>query len=264
MSTRILSYNNAYKSHSNLILVITGYIGCNDPSASTVALADLSLLFAGCKADLASMNSTIKKHEAIAKQYNTSLGMYESGSGMMELNTILSGTGSETPGATDKYIAMNKDVRFYDVYKDYYRLYDTFNMTENCHYSFIGAYSKYGPWLLLEYMTQSVADAHRYRAFMELINETRINTTNYIDNPSCFNANYTRNDSCNGNGVCIATDYCQCDSGFFGSTCVPFDVNKPGEDLFLKLDSRIVYILLKLYPTYTQSQIATLASNRIV
>jgi hypothetical protein len=99
---------------------------------------------------------------------STSLGMYESGSHLMELNTILGG-GVETPGATDKYIAWNRDQRMYKVFMDYYRLFNEFNVTENCHYGYVAKPSKYGSWNLFEYQNQSEADAPRYRAIVDII-----------------------------------------------------------------------------------------------
>ena len=51
-STNILSYQNAYKSHSNIILAVTGYISCGDPTALSVAVNDLSVTLKGCDTDL--------------------------------------------------------------------------------------------------------------------------------------------------------------------------------------------------------------------
>ena len=70
---------------------------------------------------------------------------------------------------------MNEDLRMYDVYKKYYRMFNRLNLTENCHYGYVALPSKYGSWDLLEYQDQNVSFAHRYRAIMELIDETRIN-----------------------------------------------------------------------------------------
>ena len=187
--------------------------------------------------------------------------MYESGSGMMEYSAIV--TGETTPGATEKYIAMNKDPQFYQVYLNYYNMYDSFNMTENCHYAFVGLYSKYGPWLLLEYMTQSPADAHRYRAILDIINQTRL-PVKVIPAAQCYGLIYNQSAACNANGVCIDQDTCVCDANFYGQTCVPFNVNDPNVDYFANIDPRIVYILFMLFPTLSKVEIATLASNRIV
>ena len=62
--------------------------------------------------------------------------MYESGSGMVEYNAMM--TGSATPGATDKYIAFHRDTRIANVYLEYYMMYDSFNLTENCHFAYVG------------------------------------------------------------------------------------------------------------------------------
>lgn len=187
--------------------------------------------------------------------------MYESGSGLMEYSAIVDG--STTPGATEKYIAMNKDPQFYQVYMDYYKMYDTFNMTENSHFAFVGKYSKYGPWLLLEYMYQNPKEAPRYRAIMDLINQTRL-PVQKIPEVKCFSLMYNQTAACNANGVCVDQDTCICDDSFYGQTCVPFNPDQTNVDYFANVDPRIVYILLMLFLSFSQIEIATLASNRIV
>lgn len=258
ISTRILAYNNLYKSHSRIMLAITGYIECASPGAAKVAITSLDDLFPGCSKDLPKMKSLIAQHASIAKQYGVDIGMYESGSSLMEYQAIV--TGKTTPGATEKYIAWNKDSRFYNVYLDYYRMFDSFNMSENSHFANIGAYSKYGPWLLLEYQNQPISEAHRYLAYMAMINETRANFTVYKD-PYCYNLFYNDSLACNGNGHCQDNNLCVCDEGFYGNDCVPFNSDS---DLFANVDSRIVFILFQINDSYSQMQVATLASNRLL
>lgn len=258
ISTRILTYNNLYKSHSRIMLAITGYIGCGEPGAAKVAITSLDDLFPGCSLDIPNMKSITEKHASIAKQYGVGIGMYESGSSLMEYQAIV--TGQTTPGATEKYIAWNKDNRFYNVYLDYYRMFDKFNMSENNHFANIGAYSKYGPWLLLEYQNQPISTAYRYLAYMAMINETRANFTVYKD-PHCYKLFYNDSLACNGNGYCQDNDLCVCDEDFYGNDCVPFNSDS---DLFANVDSRIVFILFQINDSYSQIQVATLASNRLL
>lgn len=221
----------------------------------------MSVLFAGCDKDLPNVKEIIQKHYAIAKKYNISLGMYESGSGLMEASAISSG--SVTPGASDKYIAMNKDPRFYDVYMNFYKMYDSFNLVEDCHFAYVSSYSIYGPWLLLEYQYQDISEAHRYRAIFDLINITRANFTQLSD-PKCFDLLFNESTACNANGVCLGMDICECNSGFYGEQCVPYDLNNFNGDYFENVDPRLVFILSTLLPDFTQDRLATLASNRIV
>ncbi len=113
VSTRILSFENVYKSHPNILLAVTGYIGCGDPSALNVAVNDLAVTFKGCDDDLPNSENFLSAHAAIARTFKVNIGMYESGSGMVEYNAMM--TGKETPGATAKYIALNRDPRMYQV-----------------------------------------------------------------------------------------------------------------------------------------------------
>ena len=99
MSTRILSYQDAYKSHANIILAITGYISCGDLAATKIAISDLSVIFDSCDKDLPNLKNLIQSVAKVAANFSVGYGMYESGSGMVEYNAMM--TGKETPGATD-------------------------------------------------------------------------------------------------------------------------------------------------------------------
>ena len=172
MSNRILSYQNAYKSHSNIILAITGYISCGNPSATNVALGNLTALFIGCDKDLPNAQTLIQSIARVATNYSVGLGMYESGSGMVEYNAMM--TGRDTPGATAQYIAFHRDPRIANVYSKYYTMFDSFNLTENSHFAYVGLPTMYGPWYLLEYQAQNISTAYRYQAMLQMINQTRV------------------------------------------------------------------------------------------
>ncbi|EFC47802.1 hypothetical protein NAEGRDRAFT_57192 [Naegleria gruberi] len=216
-STRILSYQDLYKSHSNIMLTVTGYFGCGLESSGTlVAISDLNTLFKKCDDEFASTKSMLEQQLQVAKSYNITLGMYESGSSVAEYSAIASGY--ETSGATDKYIAMNRDIKMYDIYKKYYRMYANLSLVENCHYANVGFPSKYGSWHLLEYQYQDVSEAHRFRAIQELIVETRGPITRVTDH-SCFGIVYNSTKSCSGNGICVNQNNCQCDSGYTNEDC---------------------------------------------
>ena len=164
MSSRILSYQNAYKSHANIFLAITGYISCGDPTATHIAIDSLTTIFAGGDSDMPNMQALIQKLAKVAANFSVGLGMYESGSGMVEYNAMM--TGKETPGATEKYIAFHRDPRIANVYSNYYKMFDSFNLTENSHFGYVGLPTKYGPWFLLEYQTQDVTIAYRLVNFL--------------------------------------------------------------------------------------------------
>ena len=172
VSTRILSYDSAYKSHSSVMLAVTGYFDCGNLNPTVVANSNLSYIFAGCNSSLAGAQDVLARHSAIAKNFNVSLGMYESGSSVMEPAAIY--TGYETPGATDKFIAANRDPQMYNVYKNYYGMFNRFNLAENCHYGYVGIPTKYGSWSLLEYQTQNVSTAPKYQAVWDLITSAQI------------------------------------------------------------------------------------------
>lgn len=207
VSTRILSFENAYKSHTNIMLAVVGYFDCGSPSALSVALNDVAVTFQGCEDDLANVENLVSAHAEIARQFMVGLGMYESGSSLVEYEAMM--TGIETPGATDKYIAVNRDSRMYQIYMNYYRMFDKYNLTENCHYCYVALPSKYGSWELMDTQDQDIATAHRYRAIMELIDETRLTYTNYTDDVTCFGVAFNASDVCASKGVCVGHDECE-------------------------------------------------------
>ena len=80
---------------------------------------------------------------AVAQVFNVSIGMSELGAIM---------NGRETPGATEKYTAMNRDPRMYDVYMKNHRMYNSLNMTEKNHYPYVERPSEYGSRSLIEFL----------------------------------------------------------------------------------------------------------------
>jgi hypothetical protein len=59
VSTRILQFENAYQAHTSIILATTGYIDCGNPTALTVAVSNLSVIFNGCFSDLPNVESYV-------------------------------------------------------------------------------------------------------------------------------------------------------------------------------------------------------------
>ena len=102
VSYNILGYENVTNSHSNVMLGITGYFDCSI-TPTEVAYSEIYEILGACSADLPNVEKFIKTQVQIANQFNISVGMYESGSSLMEAQAIYDG--SETAGATEKYIA---------------------------------------------------------------------------------------------------------------------------------------------------------------
>ena len=87
-------------------------------------------------------------------------------------------------------------------------MFNTFNLTENCHYGYVGLPSKYGSWFLLEYQTQDLSTAHKYRAMMDLINETRVAIQEDFSY-TCSGILFNESTVCDGLGICVKQDTCQ-------------------------------------------------------
>jgi hypothetical protein len=87
-------------------------------------------------------------------------------------------------------------------------MFNTFNLTENCHYGNVALPTKYGSWYLLEYQTQDLSTAHKYRAMMELINETRVAVQEDFSY-KCSGVLFNDSGVCDGLGICVSQDTCQ-------------------------------------------------------
>jgi hypothetical protein len=86
------------------------------------------------------------------------------------------------------------------------RLFKTFNLTENCHFGYVGLPSKYGSWELLEYQTQSVSTAKRYQAMMLLLNETSVPVAPL--NFTCSGILFNDSNVCGKGGFCVSENNC--------------------------------------------------------
>jgi hypothetical protein len=87
-------------------------------------------------------------------------------------------------------------------------MFDTFNLTENCHYGNVAIPTKYGSWFLLEYQNQDLSTAHKYRAMIDLINETRLSVQEDFSF-TCSGILFNDSSVCDGLGICVKQDTCQ-------------------------------------------------------
>jgi len=100
---------------------------------------------------------------------NLPVTFYEVGFAISESKTIY--TGHDTAGATEKYIAYNRDPRMKNLTLDLLTIMrDKF--MENIpmfYFSSMGLPSKYGSWSVLEYMDQNVSTAPKYLGLQSYI-----------------------------------------------------------------------------------------------
>jgi hypothetical protein len=99
--------------------------------------------------------------QAVAKRFNLPLTSYEAGPSIVEPSVLFGG--SPTPGAADKYIALQRDPGFEAVYSAYLSMFDSIGMVNTSapymHFSSVVTPTKYGSWGLLEYTGQSPSTA---------------------------------------------------------------------------------------------------------
>jgi hypothetical protein len=117
--------------------------------------------------------------KALINSFNLPMTTYEGGPSIMEPSVVFNGGG--TAGAAAKYIALQRDPRFEEVYRAYLRMFEEVGLVSSSspfmHFNSAGLPSKYGSFGLIEYTGQDPASAPRYRAVRAVLDEKQGNDT---------------------------------------------------------------------------------------
>jgi hypothetical protein len=171
ISEKILKYNNAYL-HADA-LGVTGYFSCdltNHAMAARVPIMSFDQMFAKCDASLPNEINYIKKQLAIAAKYNISIAYYEGGPSILEDQAIYDG--SETAGATEKYLAMHRHPKMKTTYLNFLNAIKNisgFGKYPYMQFGFVGLPTKYGSWGIVEYIQQNELQAPKYMALSDFL-----------------------------------------------------------------------------------------------
>jgi len=165
LSEQILAWKDAYK-HADA-LAIAPYFGheYGDPKnvAATVKLSPAQLLDALDKEIDGSNRDVIRKQAEVAKKYKLGLIAYEGGQ-----HLVGHGGAENNAELTKLFHAANRDPRMYDLYAKHLRHWADAGGDLYVLFNYVTAPGKWGSWGLLEYQDQPVADAHKYRAFVDV------------------------------------------------------------------------------------------------
>ena len=63
--------------------------------------------------------------------------------------------------------AANRSERMGAIYEDYYRAWEEIGGGTLCHFSSVGAWSKWGSWGLIEYADETEKDSPKYRVTLD-------------------------------------------------------------------------------------------------
>ena len=111
------------------------------------------------------ITAQIRSNAALARKYKLRLEAYESGSG----NTTFYFPQEQQDAMTNALAAANRSPVMRDVYKAFYSTWAANGGGLMLQYSAIGAWSKWGFWSALEYVTQDPATAPKYLGLLDVI-----------------------------------------------------------------------------------------------
>ncbi len=142
---------------------------------------------------IAAVRNNVINQKAAADKQGWALITYEGGQHFVGSN----GAENDT-NLTVILTSANRDPRMYDRYLEYTDMLKAEGVALHAHFSYCGAWSKWGSWGALEYQDQPVANAPKYAALVDWIAENFDTQPPVITCPANLNVN-------NDAGQCSAT-----------------------------------------------------------
>ncbi|MBQ9873897.1 MAG: hypothetical protein IJM30_05500 [Thermoguttaceae bacterium] len=109
---------------------------------------------------------TIKKQKELADRYGLDLVCYEAGQHLVGLWVA-----NDDERLNSILIAANRAERMGTIYDKYLQAWEELGGGALCHFSSVGAWSKWGSWGLIEYADETVGDSPKYRVVLEYANK---------------------------------------------------------------------------------------------
>ena len=170
VSPMVLGWQDAYKYVD--ALAIAPYFGYELGLAGNVERVEqmtLDDLFAELEnVSLPQCYQWMTAQAAVAEQYGVELVAYEGGQHLVGVNNV-----RENATLNALFDAANRDPRMGALYAQYFREWRKHTKGVFCHFSHCGAWSKYGRWGSLEYMTQPTSEAPKHQAILDFISEVQ-------------------------------------------------------------------------------------------
>lgn len=164
-SEQVMDFDDAYKYAD--VLGIAPYFGYQLGSPKTqneAAKMGVDEVLNACEGFVKENNETIAKQAQSARQRGLRLVAYEGG------QHLVGHGGAENNKAMEQlFHAANRHPRMKRLYLDYLRGWKDAGGTLMVMFSSMGKYSKWGSWGLMEYHGQPVAEAPKYQAVLEFL-----------------------------------------------------------------------------------------------
>ena len=183
VTEQILSYGDIAKTAH--LLAVGSYYDCgrlgSTQNSANSAIKTVEELVKICEDNLDTLDAFLQPQKLIAEQNNLVLIAYECGTSISEEQTIYDG--NETPGLTEKLIAVNRHPKMKTIYSNYLNMLKEKGLisinSPSMIFSSIGLPSKYGSWGVLDYSDQVYeSPSHpKFEAIKEFSN-------NWVSDPS--------------------------------------------------------------------------------
>jgi hypothetical protein len=161
-----LSFKQAYQKVD--VLAIAPYISLmvGPEMEAKVASWSLDQLFDYIKqVALPESMQWMASNKAIADEYGVQLVAYEGGQHMVGVAGV-----ENNQKITDLLIAANQDHRLEQIYRDYLDVWAKTGGDLFCHYNFIGGWSKWGSWSLLQSKYEPLTNASKWQGIAKWAN----------------------------------------------------------------------------------------------
>ena len=163
VSEQILKFEDAWK-HADA-LAIAPYVGWGvsvEEKDEVLKLGVDGTLDRMKNKILPETKDMMRKQKELADQYGLGLVAYEAGQHLVGLWV------ANDDEALNKILtAANRSERMGAIYGDYYRAWEEIGGRTLCHFSSVGAWSKWGSWGLIEYADETEKDSPKYRVALD-------------------------------------------------------------------------------------------------
>lgn len=163
VSEQILKYEDAWK-HADA-LAIAPYIGWSvsqEEKDEVIALGVEGVMERLESKILPETIDMMKRQKELAERYGLGLVAYEAGQHLVGLWGA-----NDDESLNSILISANRSERMADVYRKYFAAWEEIGGGTLCHFSSVGAWTKWGSWGLIQFADETIDDSPKYRVTLE-------------------------------------------------------------------------------------------------
>ncbi|MCS7181070.1 MAG: hypothetical protein NZ891_06955 [bacterium] len=166
VSQQVLEFNENYKNCD--ALGIAPYFGHSYGSPKNIEKVENMTaddIFRELPMEIEKLIETCKKHKSLCEKYNLKLVAYEGGQ-----HFVGHGGAENNDKLNQLFFSVNRDPKIGDIYRIYLKKWKEIGGDVFVLFSSMTRPSKWGSWGLLEYETQKIDEAPKFKAIFEILN----------------------------------------------------------------------------------------------